>query len=217
MQYVLQDLPNQSGQTQTQTQTIKAGSQLKVPCHQLMESINRIQHMLEDDGRPRTVITALNEQSLPDLVLASFSKAALRDIMEALPSRQVANRTISAYFNAKHVTVPFIHTHQFRRQYEAFWSDPAAANLLWVSILFSVLATGAVVLGAKAASTSDPHHPWAYVTMSARCLVAGQYQKAKEFSVEALVMHSHSRYFQRSNKDVDTSQLHALALRLAQR
>ncbi|EQB56751.1 hypothetical protein CGLO_03208 [Colletotrichum gloeosporioides Cg-14] len=137
--------------------------------------------------------------------------------METLPSRQVADRTISAYFNAKHVTVPFIHTHQFRRQYEAFWGDPAAANLLWVSILFSVLATGAVVLGTKAASTSDPNHPSAYVTMSARCLVAGQYQKATEFAVEALVMHGHSRSFQRSNKDVDISQLQALALRLAQR
>ncbi|WQF90172.1 hypothetical protein CDEST_15186 [Colletotrichum destructivum] len=137
--------------------------------------------------------------------------------MTALPSRQVADRTISAYFNPKHVTVPFIHTHQFRREYEAFWSDPDAANLLWVSILFSFLATGAVVLGAKAASTFDPHHPSAYVTMSARCLVAGQYQKAAEFSVEALVMHAHSRSFQRSNKGVDMSQLQALALRLAQR
>ncbi|KAF4865020.1 Pyrrolocin cluster transcription factor fsdR [Colletotrichum siamense] len=195
---------------------MKAGSQLEIPCHQLMESINRIQHMLEDDGRPRALTTALDETNLPDLVLASFSKATLRDIMQALPSRQVSDRTISAYFNAKHLTVPFIHTHQFRRQYETFWADPAAANLLWVSILFSVLATGAIVLGAKAASISDPHHPSAYVTMSARCLVAGQYQKATEFSVEALVMHAHSRYFQRSNKDVDTSQLHALALRIAQ-
>ncbi|KAF9870332.1 hypothetical protein CkaCkLH20_12179 [Colletotrichum karsti] len=137
--------------------------------------------------------------------------------MEALPSRQVVDRTISAYFNAKHATVSFIHTHQFRRQYEAFWSEPAAVNLLWVSILFSGLAIGAVVLGAKAASTSNLHHPSAYVTMSARCLVAGQYQKAGEFSVEALVMHLHARSFQRSNKDADKSQLQALALRLAQR
>lgn len=53
--------------------------------------------------------------------------------------------------------------------------------------------------------------------MSARCLVAGQYQKATEFSVEAFVMHGHSRAFQRSNKDVDMSQLQALTLRLAQR
>ncbi|KAF4813305.1 Trichosetin biosynthesis cluster transcription factor TF23 [Colletotrichum tropicale] len=196
---------------------MKAGSQLEIPCRQLMESINRIQHMLEDDGRPRALTTALDETNLPDLVLTSFSKATLRDIMQALPSRQVSDRTISAYFNAKHVTVPFIHTHQFRRQYDAFWSDPATANLLWVSIFFSVMATGAVVLGANAASISDPNHPWAYVTMSARCLVAGQYQKAGDFSVEALVMHAHSRHFQRSNKDVDTSQLHALALRLAQR
>ncbi|KAK2042689.1 hypothetical protein LZ31DRAFT_632527 [Colletotrichum somersetense] len=213
MQHVLQRLLNQPGQTQAQP-----GSQVEIPCRQLMETIDRIRNTLEDDARPRPLTnTAPDEQHLPDLVFASFGKATLRDIMAALPSRQVADRTISAYFNAKHVTVPFIHTHQFRRQYEAFWSDPAATNLLWVSILFSVLATGAVVLGAKAASTSDPHHPSAYVTLSARCLVAGQYQKAAEFSVEALVMHAHSRSFQRSDRDVDMSQLQALALRLAQR
>lgn len=211
MQHVLQGLLNQSGQAQP----IQPGGQVVLPCGQLMESINRIQNVLEDDGGPRAV-TTLDAQQPPDLVFASFSKATLRDIIAALPPRQVADRTISAYFNAKYVTVPFIHTHQFRRQYEAFWSNPAAANLLWVSIIFSVLATGAVVLGAKAASTSDPHYPSAYVTMSARCLVAGQYQKAAEFSVEALVMHAHSRSFQRGNKDVDMSQLQALAVRLAQ-
>lgn len=124
MQHVLQGLLSQSGQTQTQTQPIKAGSELEIPCHQLMESINRIQNMLEDDSRPRAPTTALDEQTLPDLVLGSFSQATLRDIMETLPSRQV------------------------RRQHETFWGEPAAANLLWVSILFSVLATGAVVLGA---------------------------------------------------------------------
>ncbi|KAK2728137.1 beta-ketoacyl synthase domain-containing protein [Colletotrichum kahawae] len=219
MQHVLQGLLDQSGQIQVQAQVqpIQSSSQVEVSCRQLMESINRIQNTLEDDGRPGAPTTAPDEQHVPDLVFASFSKATLRDIMAALPSRQVADRTISSYFNAKHVTVPFIHTHQFRRQYEAFWSDPAATNLLWVSILFSVLATGAVVLGAKAASTSESHRPSAYVTMSARCLVAGQYQKAAEFSVEALVMHAHSRPFQRSNKDFDMSQLQALALRLAQR
>lgn len=211
MQHVLQGLLNQSGRAQP----IQPGGQVVLPCGQLMESINRIQNVLEDDGGPRAV-TTLDAQQPPDLVFASFSKATLRDIIAALPPRQVADRTISAYFNAKYVTVPFIHTHQFRRQYEAFWSNPAAANLLWVSIIFSVLATGAVVLGAKAASTSDPHYPSAYVTMSARCLVAGQYQKAAEFSVEALVMHAHSRSFQRGNKDVDMSQLQALAVRLAQ-
>ncbi|KAF4968698.1 hypothetical protein FSARC_3984 [Fusarium sarcochroum] len=204
MQNVLQSLLSQPSQDLAAS-----------PYSQLFESVNRIQNAIKSDNTPEAVTAPVTQQH-PDVVFGFLSKATLADISVALPPRQVADRTVSTYFNAKHIAVPFIHTHQFRRQYEAFWSNPASTNLLWVSILFSVLAIGSIVPGAKATSTSSSHDSSAYVAMSARCLVSGQYHKAAEFSVEALTMHLHSCCLHWRNKEIDLSQLHALVVRLAQ-
>ncbi|KAM0559832.1 hypothetical protein ACHAPJ_003780 [Fusarium lateritium] len=186
-----------------------------LPYSPLIESVNRIQNAVNSEVSPGAVTTPAAQQ-LPDVVFGSLSRATLADILAALPPRQVADRTVSIYFNAKQITVPFIRAHQFRRQYEEFWSNPESTNLLWVSILFSILAMGSIVPGAKAASTSSSHDSSAYVVMSARCLVSGQYHQAAEFSVEASAMHLHSRCCHRENRNVNLSQLHALVVRLAQ-
>ncbi|KAM3559568.1 hypothetical protein MY1884_003404 [Beauveria asiatica] len=41
-----------------------------------------------------------------------------------------------------------------RRQYEAFWADPASTDLLWISLLFSILGAGALLAKAKLANES---------------------------------------------------------------
>lgn len=122
---------------------------------------------------------------------------------------------IAAYFNARYLTVPFIHAHQFRRRYDQFWEALDSANFLWVSILFSVLAIGAVVANAKGTNPIAAD-PLVYLNMSARCLLAGQYLEAEEFSIEALVLYSHSRFTIRGSNDVTLHSLCGLTVRLAQ-
>ncbi|KAM5344238.1 hypothetical protein ACJ41O_012775 [Fusarium nematophilum] len=189
------------------------------PWKDLSASIKRIQGALDSEDTVGTSAPAPGPQA-PDVVFGYLSPATIPDVLEALPSRQAADRIIAAYFNAKYVAVPFLHTHQFRRQYEAFWESPATTNLLWVSILFSIFTTGAMVVTAKGIYTPPSQarcDSEACVAMSARCLLAGEYLKAEEFSVEALVMHAHSRYIRQGNSDATLSSLYGLAVRLAQR
>ncbi|KAJ3546507.1 hypothetical protein NM208_g1972 [Fusarium decemcellulare] len=183
--------------------------------NQLAESINRIESALDGEKSSKPEEVADTQQE-PDAVFGFLPPATVPDILKALPSRQCADRILATYFNASYVAVPCIHVHQFRRQYEAFWKSPASSNLLWVSILFSILATGVVIHRTRAASTVGLCDPAAMITMSARCLLAGQYLKADEFSVEALIMHAHSRYTRLGNRDATLSPLCGLTVRLAQ-
>ncbi|KAM0370935.1 hypothetical protein ACHAO7_009919 [Fusarium culmorum] len=180
---------------------------------QLLDSIDCIEKTVNKDTR-RQVAPAPPASQLPDIIFGTVAKVSLQDILTAVPPRKVADRIVSTYFNAKHAVVPFIHTHQFRKQYEEFWKDPVSSSHLWVSIMFSIVAIGASISGAST-PFSGPESSLAYTNMSARCLVSGQYHKVVEFSVEALTLHLHSRCFHQKSPDVDLCQLHALAVRLA--
>ncbi|KAG9496163.1 hypothetical protein J7337_012744 [Fusarium musae] len=196
MQSLLQGLLGQPNQDQT-----------AASCDELAAGVDRIRQAINYKA-----VTAPQVDRLPDIVFGSLAKAAPEDVLAALPSRQDSDKIVSTYLNARHIAVPFIHIHQFRRQYEAFWNSPESVNLLWESILFSVLAVGTIISDDR----GNHHQSSAFISMSARCLVSGQYSTTTEFSVEALAMHLHARCFHQGDKEISLSQLHALAVRIAQ-
>ncbi|RKK43738.1 hypothetical protein BFJ67_g9487 [Fusarium oxysporum f. sp. cepae] len=196
MQSLLQSLLSQPNQDQVATS-----------CENLAAGVDRIRQAIN-----YRAVTAPQVDQPPDIVFGSLAKATLEDVLAALPSRQDSDNIVLTYLNARHIAVPFIHIHQFRRQYEAFWNNPESANLLWASILFSVLAVGAIMPDGR----GNHHQSSAFMSMSARCLISGQYSTATEFSVEALAMHLHARCFHQEDRDINLSQLHALTVRIAQ-
>ncbi|KAF4454443.1 hypothetical protein F53441_3070 [Fusarium austroafricanum] len=180
-----------------------------IPRDKLVESMDRIQEAIADETNCSAATSSPTQQP-PDLIFGYLSNATSADIMAALPSRQDTDRIIATYFKARPITVPFIHTHQFRRQYEAFWDDPVSANLLWVSIMFSILAISTGIPGSEPASNSGSYDASSFIDISARCLVSGKYNKATEFSVEALMIHLHARSCHPEDQTVDLAQLHSL-------
>ncbi|KAF4341882.1 transcription activator acu-15 [Fusarium beomiforme] len=208
---------NELRQMQTLLQSLLSQpnhNQAAINCDALAEGVDRIRQAI--DGNTSSEFTAPQVDQLPDNIFGYLDKVTSKDILAALPSRPDTDEIVSAYLKASHIAVPFIHKHQFRRQYEAFWQEPVSANLLWVSILFSVLATGLAIAGKNRASASSSSDSTTFISMSARCIVSGKYRMAAESSVEALAMHLHARCFYRSDQDIDLSQLHALAVRIAQ-
>ena len=184
----------------------------------LVESIRSVQNALtadEDLEVPEATVSYS-----PDAIFGDLPPVTTEDILEALPPRQDADKLVSSYFNAKFLAVPILHTHQFKRHYEKFWDAPASASLLWVSILFSILSTGVVVCRSKAISLSSPDvvvDTKALMSMAARCLVSGNYVSARPWSVEAMILYSHCRSFQKQDSDPTIWTLYAVAVRLAQR
>ncbi|KAF5632260.1 transcriptional regulatory [Fusarium tjaetaba] len=108
-----------------------------------------------------------------------------------LPSRRSTDRLVSAYFRARLYVTPYIHSVQFQRQYEAFWSDPSAASPLWISILFSMLFISANI-SRTGKENEIPGH--GFTIAAAQCLALGEYFRPKTFCFEALLLYLHSRF-----------------------
>ncbi|KAH7240676.1 uncharacterized protein BKA55DRAFT_575578 [Fusarium redolens] len=108
-----------------------------------------------------------------------------------LPSRRNADRLVSAYFRVRLYITPFIHSVQFRRQYEAFWNDPTAASPLWISILFSMLFM-ATNISRTGRENEAPGH--GFTVAAAQCLALGEYFRPKAFCFEALLLYVQSRF-----------------------
>ncbi|KAK0385036.1 hypothetical protein NLU13_7514 [Sarocladium strictum] len=199
----------------------------------LVANIRDIQHLLdtEDDGEAEDTEASFssskhaprldNSPGMPQCFLVSPTKITLDQILKALPPRQDSDKLVATFFKAKFVAIPFIHVHQFRRQYDAFWEDPSSATYLWVSILFSVLSLGIALIkyspNMTVSSQTDVSGPQKYLILAAQCFIAGEYFRARPLSVEALLMHAHARNtcLVESNPSVWT--FYGLAIRIAQR
>ncbi|KPM36672.1 hypothetical protein AK830_g9907 [Neonectria ditissima] len=186
----------------------------------LVESIHDIQNVLgaEDDGLPPQVEEP-DSLPVPDIFLGDMAPLTVKEVVDSLPSRQDADKLVTTYFNAKFLSVPFVHVHHFRRRYEVFWANPSSTSFLWLSIMFSILSIGAMVAKVKglAGSLLAVAEPKFYMFRAAQCLITGQYLQAKPFSVEAIMMFAHSRNVQKEDSDSTIWALFGLAVRLAQR
>ncbi|UPL01339.1 hypothetical protein LCI18_012273 [Fusarium solani-melongenae] len=158
-------------------------------------------------------------ENLPalDIVLGGVTLVTIDELRSSMPSRQDADILVRTYFDAKFLVVPFTHERHFWRRYELFWSRPHESNLLWLSIMFSVLSLGAMIAKVKSPSLETVAEPSFYMHRSAQCLITGEYLNARPYSVEALMMFAHSRNVQKVDSDATIWSLYGLAVRLAQR
>jgi hypothetical protein len=118
------------------------------------------------------------------------AKVSVRDILEAyLPSRHEADGLVSSYFWRTSVAAPFIHSQQFRRQYQAFWASPTTTPVLWISILFSILHISQITMSSGPEYSKSSSQ---YSTAAALCLALGEYFRPRRFAVEALLIYVQS-------------------------
>ncbi|OCK79147.1 hypothetical protein K432DRAFT_300545 [Lepidopterella palustris CBS 459.81] len=115
-------------------------------------------------------------------------------LSQFLPPRYEAGRLVAAYFRAKAVAAPFIHTAQFSRLYRIFWDNPPAASPLWTSILFSILDVATRTLSTSSgASTGEQSKANRFAIAAAHCLAVGEYYRPQRFAVEALLLYAQSK------------------------
>ena len=145
---------------------------------------------------------------------ASLSRAvSVQQILNAnLPSRRTADHLVSTYFRVRAYITPYIHSVQFQRQYEAFWSNPGAASPPWVSILFSILFI-ATNISRTGKENEIPGH--GLTVAAAQCLVLGEYFQPKTFCVEAILLYIHSRFITRLEISPDMAGLLSMIAHVA--
>lgn len=189
-----------------------------------LDHIREIQVALDAETDISTAATSPVHQSpdynRPDMLFGNLASLTMEGVMDSLPSRRDLDKLVSLYFSSKFITVPFIHVHQFQRQYQAFWEDPPATSFMWISILFSVLCIASIVADMKGYGESmylDLRDPCFFMGKAAESLVAGQYLTNKKYAIEALLIHAHSRNICSKNSDSVLWAIFGFTTRLAQR
>lgn len=160
------------------------------------------------------------QKSSPDFLFGNVAPLTTEDVLDSLPSRQDSDKLVSSYFSAKFTTVPFIHVHQFQKQYEAFWENPSAACFVWISIMFSVLHIASFVVAAKASgelADLEIRRSAFYMGKALECLVAGEYLNNNKYAIHALLIHVHARNMSSKNCDSLLWAVFGFTTRLAQR
>ncbi|KAM0281972.1 hypothetical protein ACHAO9_010453 [Fusarium lateritium] len=129
-----------------------------------------------------------------------------------LPSRRSTDRLVSTFFRVRFYITPYIHSVQFRRQYEAFWNDPTSASPLWISILFSMLFMAANT-SRTGVENEIPGH--GLTIAAAQCLTLGEYFRPQTFCFEALLLYVQSRFITCLEISPDTGALLSMLAHIA--
>ncbi|EPE36718.1 fungal specific transcription factor [Glarea lozoyensis ATCC 20868] len=139
---------------------------------------------------------------------SGYNQAASReDILEALPPRSKP---------------PFMGPAFSKRQYEAFWTNPSEAPVMWIGLLFSM-----ICLAVLASTPSDFLHGHEadqqsqlidlYREKIVQCLTMGGYTKSGPFVLETLIHYIYVEFGVRTDANKDVWFLLALEVNLAMR
>ncbi|KIW98656.1 uncharacterized protein Z519_00317 [Cladophialophora bantiana CBS 173.52] len=196
----------------------------------ILESIQELKSALVSSsdgqgGRPSTTELDECEDVEPqemDGLFGSTSHISLSQILaQALPPRLQVDRRLSTYFNSRYLVIPFIHTAQFRRQYEQFWRTPLETSPLWVSILFSICCMSATLseaVGSEPSTPEDQLSPrMSFLNAACQCLRLGGFVRPKRHVVEALGLYAQCKYMATLDPSRDVSIIFPILVRLAYR
>lgn len=93
-------------------------------------------------------------------------------------------------------------------------------SFLWISLLFSVLYIGSCferAISAGVPDSVDASLQSQFLTRAAEALVTGGYQKARPYSVEAVISFAYCEFLQKEDPDADACMVMGIAARLALR
>lgn len=155
-----------------------------------------------------------------DPIFGALSGFSLGEVIsEYLPAKIDVDRLMSLYFQGPIFIIPFLHTHQFQRQYREFWSNTMETNPLWLSILFSICYMSAWIrdtTGPAGVPLKEAFTGYAFLhTAAGQCLVLGEYNRPQQYAVEALAMYAQSKHFQTLDPSREAGVVLSMAVRTA--
>ncbi|KAH0371689.1 hypothetical protein KCU65_g1799, partial [Aureobasidium melanogenum] len=190
----------------------------------ILESIHEIRSVMDSElhdvsSSGPTQLTQSTPQADP--LFGQEALLTLDQVFAALPERHKVDSLVASYFKENLLSLTFIHSGKFQREYEAFWKNPASTSFCWLSILFSIM----FMAGKLARARGDPEPPIepcntrmaGSLRMAAKCLVTGQYLKAQPYAVEALLFHFHCAYALHADPEIQPWPILTMATRLAQK
>ena len=161
----------------------------------MLENIEELRNTIDEHDYIDDVDMGGADGDGTDLLFGATNLFSLPDILsQFLPPKQEADRLVAAYFRAKAITAPWLHTAHFSRLYRLFWDNQVTASPLWTSMLFSILHVATRTLSPTteddAGDRSKSNH---FARAAAHCLAVGEYYRPQRLAVEALLLYIHSK------------------------
>ncbi|KAJ9133395.1 Fungal specific transcription factor domain-containing protein [Pleurostoma richardsiae] len=159
-------------------------------------------------------------QQGPILLLGTFPKTSLQDMLTFLPPRPVTDRLIARFFAGKEPAWLLFHIPVFLKKYEEFWQNPTATSFTYLGLLFVMICHAALfcLRGDEEVpgNLGSPSHVCdVFRIRTAHCLALDDYTKPGNHKVETLLLYFGTEYLRQNDAALGTSVLLSVILRLA--
>nr|UPQ41315.1 GAL4-like Zn(II)2Cys6 (or C6 zinc) binuclear cluster DNA-binding domain [Hypoxylon sp. CO27-5] len=163
----------------------------------------------------------------PLLLYGHFAQASKGEIVSTLPARPVVDRLVSKFFNTIDLHPALLHSGQFIRQYEKFWEDPLAAPIMWVGLLFAIMALSTLLslphgghddeVNAQPSDLESAVLVRVYREKVVQCLTLGKYTKGGPHVLETLILYIALEHLLHEDSEFGTHLLLSMILNIAMR
>ncbi|KAL8722749.1 MAG: hypothetical protein Q9225_000810 [Loekoesia sp. 1 TL-2023] len=164
----------------------------------------------------------------PTLLFGANTYATKHEILSSIPSRAVANKLVSSFFNAMDMAPVVVHGPSFLKEYEKFWKNPSATSVMGVGLLFAIMCLAMQfqshrvdechVMGPHPQSGQDNQHlVRLYQEKTAQCLVLGKYTKCVPYTIQTLILYFTTEHFQSEDTQLGNWILLGVIVRIAMR
>ncbi|KAK0369340.1 fungal specific transcription factor domain-containing protein [Colletotrichum limetticola] len=142
------------------------------------------------------------------------------ELRAELPPKSAVLALCSRYFNSMDNAVNIIHAPTFQQQLRAHWQDPSKTPIMWLGLLYSILCLAMLSYH----KVGDEPPEWKgrtldlaseYRLRTVQCLIAADYTKPVEYTVETMLLYVFGEYSSRWDADLGLWLIVSLLTRVA--
>lgn len=166
-------------------------------------------------GKPTTAMA-------PPTLLMGATPATEVELRAELPPKSTVLTLCGRYFNSMDNAVNIIHAPTFHQQLRNHWQDPSKTPIMWLGLLYSILCLAMLSYH----KVGDEPPEWKgrtleladeYRLRTVQCLIAGDYTKPAEYTVETMMLYAFCEYSSRWDADLGLWLIISLVTRVALR
>lgn len=157
------------------------------------------------------------------------SKASL---IQELPPKEEVDNLLPLYFNSADPFLFIIHAPTFLEEYKSFWRDPSSTSVMWIAMLYGIMALS-IVVGPRnpgmtqhkatfnaSGSLHDKNDEmfrkvFKYQQMASSALVLADIAKNQPYTVEALMIYGECEFLRRDDHHSKIWLMNGVTLRVA--
>ncbi|KAI1434664.1 fungal-specific transcription factor domain-containing protein [Xylaria sp. CBS 124048] len=173
-----------------------------------------------EDGYRRVMSSKPPTAKNSPVFLLSAPQASEMELRAELPPKAAITTLVSRYFNSLDTAASIVHGPAFQQQLRAHWQNPSSSPIMWIGMLYSMLCLAMLSYH----KVGDEPPEWRgrsldlaanYRLRTVQCLVAADYTKPVEYTVETMLLYLFGEYSSRWDADLGLWLITSVITRIA--